>query len=231
MSSKQKGFYMILAGIVILALKLSFNTGLDLYGEYQTDYSVGSEFQAYTLNYFYGANTDIYEGVSLDVYYTGFQINIFSNIIGYGLIIIGTLKLKELSKLFSLTGFMSWIGMALYILIKLLPFFLNGYRLCYIALFIGIAELFATLSVMYLFVYAVCTILNDVAFKQDRAYIGICYIGTAICMIVVAFINWLATVNKGLVMVYEILCLGVIALLIYNLYKVKDFILKERGLE
>ena len=95
MSSRKIGLYMILVGIVFLSLKLSFNTGMQVYPEYKTDYKVGSEFQAYTVNYFYGANdvvvdeTVVPDSISaLDVYYTGFEIDILSNIIGYILVIL-----------------------------------------------------------------------------------------------------------------------------------------------
>ncbi len=233
MSSRKIGLYMILVGIAILSLKLSFNTGVKIYPEYKTDYKIASEFQAYTLNYFYGANDVVVDesDTSLDVYYTGFRIDILSNIIGYILVIIGTMKLKDVSKVFSLSRMLAYVGLVLTIVIKLLPFIFNGYQLCYIALFVGIAELFAALSVSYLFVYAICTILDDIVFKTDRVYIGMCYLGIAITTLVVAFVTWVSVVSKVLLGVYTILCVGTVVLLIYNVYKVQDYIVKERGLE
>ncbi len=230
MSSRKIGLYLIFAGIVILAIKLSFNTGLKIYPDYKTDYKVASEFQAYTLNYFYGTNEISDEEEGLDVYYTGFRLDIFSNILGYVLVIIGTLKLKDVSKVFSLSRLLSYVGLVLAVVIKVLPFVLNGYRLCYIGLLIGIAELFASISVGYMFVYAVCTILNDIAFKTDRVYIGMSYIGMAILMLVVAFVSWVSAVSDMLRGFYMIFCALVTGLLIYHIHKNEDYVIKERGL-
>lgn len=231
MSSRKLGLYLILVGIVLLALKLTINTGLKLYPEYKTDYKVGSEFQAYTVNYFYGANGVSMDEATLDVYYTGFRIDLFSNIVGYILVIIGVGKLKDVSRVLSLTKMIAIVGLALSVIIEVLPFVLNGYKLCYVALFTGIAELFAAVSVGYLFVYAICTILDDVAFKSDRAYIGMSYIGMAILMIVVAFVGWVSAVSIILLGFYSLVCAFVTGLLLFNILKVKDYITRERGLE
>ncbi len=230
MSSRKKGLYLILLGIVILALKLSFNTGLEIYPDYKTDYKVASEFQSYTLNYFYGASMINPESASLDVNYTGFRIDILSNIVGYILVIVGTLKLNEVSKVFSLSRLLAYVGLVLSLLIKALPFMLNGYKLCYIVLLIGVAELFAAISVSYLFVYAVCTLLDDVVFKVDRTYIGMSYIGMSILMLVVAFVTWVSAVNPLLKGFYVLFCAFVTGLLIYHIHKVEDYIIKEREL-
>lgn len=229
MSSRKIGLYLIFAGIVILALKLTVNTGIMIYPEYETDYKVASEFQSYTLNYFYGTN-GITDESGLDVYYTGFRIDIFSNIIGYILVIIGTLKLKEVSKVFSLSRLLAYVGLGLEVIIYVLPYILNGYKLCYTVLLIGIAELFASISVSYMFVYAICTILDDIAFKTERTYIGMSYIGMSILMLVVAFVSWVSSVSGLLQSFYALFCAFVTGLLIYHVHKVEDYVIKERGL-
>ncbi len=225
MSSRKIGLYLVYAGIVMLALKFTINTGIMIYPEYETDYKVASEFQAYTLNYFYGASM-----TSLDVQYAGFGIDIFSNIIGYILVIIGTMKLNEVSKVFSLSRLVAYIGLVLDIIINVLPYILNGYRLCYTVLLIGIAELFAAISVSYMFVYAVCTILNDLVFKTERTYIGMSYIGMSILMLVVAFVSWVYSVIGILQGFYALFCAFTTGLLIYHIHKVEDYVIKERGL-
>ena len=231
MSSKKIGLCMVLAGIVFLALKLSFSTGLMIYPEYETDYKISSEFQAYTMNYFYGASSVDSEELILDVHFTGFSIDIFCNIIGYILVIIGTSKIMEVSKVFSLSKLLAIIGLVFAIIIEVLPFVFNGSRLCYISLAIGVAELFAALSVSYLFIYGICTILDDIAYKTDRKAIGLSYIGMCICMLVVAVVGWVSAVSGVLLAFYMLLCAFVTGLLVFNIYKVSDYIIKERGLE
>ncbi len=230
MSSKKIGLYMVLVGIVILALKLSFNTGIKVYPEYKTDDGIVSEFQSFTLNYFYGANEIKAEDVIKDVHYTGLHIDVLSNIIGYIVIMLGAKKLNEVSKAFSLVSLTSVVGLALNVVIKALPFFLNGYKLCYIVLFVGIAELFTSICVVYLIVYTISVVLSDIAYKSDKAYIGISYIGMSILMLAVAFIAWVNTVSSLLLGTYVLLLMLVTGALIFNIYKVGDYIIGEKGL-
>lgn len=230
MSSKKSGLCMVLVGIVILTLKLSFNTGLQVYPEYEVDYGIGRQFQSYTINYFYGANDIKGEITKLDVYYTGFRIDLLSNVIGYVLVIVGTIRLGSVSKAFSLSRLLAYIGLALSIIIPVLPFFFNGFKLCCLALFIGIAELFAAMSVSYLFVYAVCSVLSDIAFKTDRTYIGMSYIGMSVLMLVVAFVEWMSVVSRVLLGAYVILLAMTLGLLIFNIYKNKGYIINKNAL-
>lgn len=231
MSSKQKGLYLVIAGIIVLVLKLSFNTGFDLYPAYETSYDINPESQVYTLNYFYGANYEFDEYSATDVYYTGFQINIFSNIIGYILIILGLKKLKDVSKIFSLGVVVAFVGMALYSVVEILPFILNGKILCYIALLLGIAELGATICTLYLFVYGSCMSISGIIFKQERTYIGLSFFGVCVCLIVVAITNWISILNPMVVMIYEMLSVFIIGVFLYNVLKVRDYITKEREIE
>lgn len=230
MSSKKIGLYMVLAGIVILALKLSFNTGIQIYPEYETDDGIVSEFQSFTLNYFYGANEIKAEDVIQDVHYTGFRIDLLSNIIGYIIIMFGAKRLKEVSKVFSLVSLTAMVGLALSVVIEILPFILNGYVLCYVVLLIGVEELVASIFLIYLIVYAISLVLNDIAYKSDKAYIGISYIGMSILMLAVAFIAWVNTVSSLLLGTYVLLLALVTGALIFNIYKVGDYIIGEKGL-
>ena len=226
MDYKEYMKYLIITivGFFVVLMEWGIESGIQVYPTYIQDFSIGSEFQYYTLNTFYGVDaTLVNEEVMIS--FAGFRIPIFSDILGFIIILIGCKGLKNRSRVFSITGFMALLSAGMTAVIALLPFVLNGSRLCYVAMALGIAALGLELSVGYFFVCAVCDIISGISFASDRMAIGISWFVTVILRIIVFVTTWVQL--PRLTTVYNMFLFWTTVFMIYSIWKIRDYVTGE----
>lgn len=221
----KKYLIITIIGFVVLLLGRGIETGLQIYPSYEPSAEIGPEFQYYTLNTFYGASV---EWSTEMIQFTGFRIPIFA-VAGYILIMIGFDKLSLRSKVFSIGKVMSMISLICVIALNALPFFMTGYKLCWIAMLLGIACLGFELSAGYFLLCGVCNILTGIAFKSDKVAMAITWCVSALVRVVVFLTTWIQL--SGLTFVYNVILFWLWVLFIYFIWKLREFITGEIPVE
>lgn len=197
-----------------------------LFPAYQESYEMSVQYQLYTLNYMYGMSANIYEYTIGELAY-GIRVDIFSDLIGYLLIIFGTMKMGKMNKIFKLTAGTSMFAIVLYVVTRLMPMVFNGQILTSITFWMIIAQCGVEICVGYLFVYGICDMLPGYQHVRDRKAIGISWFVTVILNIVVVFIHWLSPspyMSQLVVNIYDILLLGITFLYFYFVLRNRDYI-------
>lgn len=221
LKEKSKALILVMIGFMVVLLELNINLDTVLYPAYKTASSINTEFQFYTLQTFFGAKV-----VDLDqIVYTGFRFSLFPDFIGYIIIIIGSKKLIERSKVFSLSIAMAYGAIIMSFIMQLLPFMLNGERLCYIALILGVANFGFQTAVSYTFVWAICQILAGVAYRSDRRAIALTWFGTIALQIILFVTTWVQL--SVVTMMYNAILFWVTVLLLYLVYRLRFYIAGE----
>ncbi len=221
----KKYLIITIIGFFVLLLGRGIATNFQIYPSYEPSAEVGPEFQYYNLNTFYGAAV---EWDTENIVYTGYRIPLFS-VVGYILIVIGFGKLSLRSKVFSIGKVMTMAALFFVICLNILPFFMNGYKLCWIAMLLGIACLGFELSAGYFLLFGVCSILGGVAFKTDKVAMAITWCVSALVRVVVFLTTW---VQLGtLTFVYNVILFWLWVLFFYFIWRVNEFITGEIPVE
>lgn len=225
---------LIMIGFLVVLLDCSVNTGISYPREYKNDANVIGAYQCYTIAHLYGAewdkvmattedenNTEVY--LITNVSYSGIRVDIFNDFIGFFLIMIGCLRLRSRSKAFKMTAYTCIAAIVLGGIIELLPFVMNGVRLCTIALLLFIAHVGITVSVGYFFTCAVSDVLEDVAFRGDRRVLMIAWFLMFILQVIVEFASWLM-LSPTLVLVYNMVLFAVTLYYLFRVYNLSEYI-------
>lgn len=240
-TKNNKYFKIILIGFILLLLDVSVKTGISYPHSYQYSYKVIGEFQFYTINTIYGATCTTYTQQTKaddgstgtaklvnEVFFDGVRVDILNDLVGFALLAFGMFGLKKINRAFYMGGILSIVSIGMSAVIHILPFMVNGLRLCYIALFLRIALLGLTISVYYMFMCALVHEIQLVSFKTERKALILLWFAMTILQIVILFITWIQL--PTLTMVYNIVLLGVSIFFFYWAWKVKDYVLKEKVL-
>ncbi|MBE5939429.1 MAG: hypothetical protein E7266_03435 [Lachnospiraceae bacterium] len=217
----KKYLIITLIGFLVLLMGRGIGTGMQIYPPYQPDAGVGPEFQYYTLNTFYGARVN---WETENIAYTGYRFPLFA-LAGYVLIIMGFGKLSTRSKVFSIGKVMCIGAVGCVAVLNVLPFLLNGTRLCWVTLLLGIAALGFEISAGYFLLCGMCNVLYGIAFKTDRVLMAIVWCLAVLCRIVVFVTTWVQL--GGLTFVYNIILFWLWIFFLYCIWKLNEFITGE----
>ena len=208
-------------GLVFLALDIYCNTGIDYPEEYKNDSGIVGEFQYYSIKTFYGAtctftklghvdvddeatstdtqgnNTDvtgsIYEGAEFvdDVFFDGFRIDIFNDVLGLLLIALSCLILSKYKPIFRLAVLLAIISIIIKGVLTVLPFFLNGMPLCNMALGVGTSYVIAAVITSFFGVRGFISLIQDYCCRDERVWINTVWFVSAILIILIYLLSWL----------------------------------------
>lgn len=239
MSEKIKGFFnelksesgallITVIGFLLLVFDSRIPCGFlnGLFPAYEQTYEMSAQFQLYTLNYIFGMSANIYEYSIGEIGYA-LRVDVFSDLIGYILIMIGTMKMAKKNKIFNLAATTSMFAIVLYAVIRLMPMMFNGKILTSITFWMIVAQCGMEICVGYLFVYGICDMLPGYQHVRDRKAIGISWLVTVILNIVVVFVHWLSPspyMSQFVVNVYDMLLLGITILYFYFVLRNRDYI-------
>lgn len=227
-NSKFKLYFIFLAiGFVLLALDVDIKTNLSYPAPYNNTENVIGEFQFYNIASTYGAkctykfiDTSASEdngkknAASSDsatasanttqtkvidkVFFDNIHIDIFNDFIGFLLILIACVGLKKCSRFFSLSVACAFCGILLRIILKTLPFFINGLSLCNFSMVLGVAYLGSIILTTFLFTRGLFTMCPDVCCRDERKWGKITWFIAMVLQILLTFIFWIGSDFKAL---------------------------------
>lgn len=231
--------FMFILGLVFLSLDIYINTGLDYPEDYRNDTNIIGEFQYYNIRTFYGASctftklghvdatadsTDtqgsntsmsnsLYEGAEFvdDVFFDGFRIDIFNDVLGLLLIALSCLILSKYKPIFRLAVLLAIISIIIKSALTVLPFFLNGMPLCNMALGVGTSYVIATVITSFFGVRGFINLIQDYCCRDERVWINTVWFVSAILIILIYLLSWLnlygmAHFFTGVLIIDYILC-------------------------
>ena len=204
-----------------MLLDCSVNTGISYPREYKNDANVIGAYQCYTIAHLYGAEWDKVMATTEDENNT--EVYLITNVSYSGIRVDGCLRLRSRSKAFKMTAYTCIAAIVLGGIIELLPFVMNGVRLCTIALLLFIAHVGITVSVGYFFTCAVSDVLEDVAFRGDRRVLMIAWFLMFILQVIVEFASWLM-LSPTLVLVYNMVLFAVTLYYLFRVYNLSEYI-------
>lgn len=159
-----KGLKFIFAGLLLLALKFNVNIGIE-YPAYVYSQEIGGIFQSYMVDNTIGSFL---------------KFDIFNDVIGCLLLMIGLIKLSQYSKKFKVILPLIGISFLCEIILPLLPFWAQSETLCYITIWIGALNLFASLFGQYYIVKIIDQITRTM---QSASSNNIMFIGILLVMV------------------------------------------------
>lgn len=211
--------FTFILGLVFLALDIYCSTGIDYLEEYKNDSSIIGEFQYYSIKTFYGAtctftklghvddaatSTDtqgsdtsmagsIYEGAEFvdDVFFDGFRIDLFNDVLGLILIALSCLILSKYKPIFRLAALLAIISIIIKGVLTALPFFLNGMPLCNIALGVGTSYVIATVITSFFGIRGFINLIQDYCCRDERIWINTVWFVSAVLIILIYLLTWL----------------------------------------
>lgn len=234
---KYRDILFIMIGFLLITLDWSISTGIQYPNAYQNSSKVIGAYQCFTIEYLYGADWEEITVATEDdgtakiignVQYekTGIRLDIFNDVVGYALVLLGCVNFRKKSKPFNLAILSAAGAIILGLVIELLPFVMNGLQLCNVALLLGIAQVGIGASVMYFVMCGMCDILEDVAFRGDRRALSVSWFLNFILNIIVVFCTWLM-LSYYLVLVYNMILFAVTLFFLFKIYNLRDFIMGD----
>jgi hypothetical protein len=203
---------MLLLGVLCIVLDFNIGTGLHYPQKYENTKATIGEFQYYNIATNYNAYCDykMIEGGSSsqsadsgqtnvssaakvinNIYYKDLQVDLFNDFLGFLLIIIACLSLKQCSRKFSFASFTALCGLILHGLIVAFPFFLNGIVLCYFAFFIGMGFLAVCILTLFFIVMGLFQMCPGVACRDERKWCRMIWYVIAAFQALSTFSLWL----------------------------------------
>ena len=235
---------LIAIGMVFLVLDVSVPTNLSYSHKYQNTKNIIGEFQYYTIKSNYNATctykmimsggtsdkAPLVESKAANVQQTkvidkvffkgankrGIYADVFSDIIGFLLIMIGCFFLHKCSKRFAMGIMMSASGIILKGIIFALPFITNGINLIYSAFFIGLIYLLCNLFTVFLVVSGLLAMIPGVWCRDERKWCKLLWYASFATQILMTFTFWLGSDYGALTKISWICCFIVVAL--YGLF-------------
>lgn len=159
-----KGLKFIFVGLLLLALKFNVNIGIE-YPVYVYSQEIGGIFQSYMVDNTIGSFL---------------KFDIFNDVIGCLLLMIGLIKMSQYSKKFKVILPLIAISFLCEIILPLLPFWAQSETLCYITIWIGALNLFVSLFGQY---YIVKIIDQMTRSMQSAASNNVMFIGILLVMV------------------------------------------------
>ncbi len=212
---------LLILGFVLIALDWDVKTGFAYPEEYANSKDVIGEFQYYNIASNYGAtctykfidtstkensnandvpgehpsSSAVYQQTKVidKVFFDNIHIDIFNDLPGFLFIAVACLILGTGIRRFRLAALSAICGMVLFILLKALPFAVNGLLLCNISMVIGIAYLGINTLTIYLCVNALLHMCPDVCCRDERKWCRIVWFMIFVLQILVTFILWLGS--------------------------------------
>ena len=231
---------LIALGFVFLVLDVSVPTGLSYNNKYQNTNKVIGEFQYYTIKSNYNARCTykmVWSGSKSDkaplvenkqsnaqqakvidkVFFKGadaktIYADIFSDILGFIMILIGCLFLYKCSKRFAFGIMMCVSGIIIKGIILALPFITNGINLVYAAFFMGIFYLLCNLITIFLVVSGLLAMIPGVWCRDERKWCKLLWYAAFATQALFTFIFWLGS-DYGALTTLSWICCGVIIVL------------------
>lgn len=230
--SKEKRILLwVIIGFFFIMFDQNISLGkINPYPQYKTDIAHNLEFQVYSLNYSYGADCEMDEYYTGDVYYK-LTFDIIPDVVGFIILGIFLKKLSKYSRIFGVASVTSWVAVALYSIIHLMPFVFNGMVLSYMCFWLSIAMFGVEVVAGYVFISGVCDALSGYEHRSSRKAIVISWFGSMVLAAVVCVLRWIAVINPALLVTYEMLQLAISLLFFYFVIKESDFIVKEKSLD
>ena len=200
-----KGLKFIFAGLLLLALKFNINIGIE-YPTYVYSREIGNIFQSYMVDNTIGSFL---------------KFDIFNDVIGCLLLIIGLIKLSQYSKKFKVILPLIGISLLCEIILPLLPFWVQSEALCYITIWIGALNLFASLFGQYYIVKIIDQLTRSM---QSAASNNVMFIGILLAMVcqVITILTTFVGLHV-LSIVYTIILSGASLLCIIFMYKAEKY--------
>lgn len=215
-------FIFLAVGFIFLALDVDVKTNLDYPAPYNNTENVIGEFQYYNIASTYGAkctyklidtsdskdngehNTTVSDTTAASsgssqakvidkVFFDNIHIDIFNDFIGFLLIFIACIGLRKCNKIFSLSAAGAFCGILLHILLKALPFFINGLALCNFSMILGVAYLGSIILTTFLFTRGLFSMCPDVCCRDERKWGKITWFITMVLQILLTFVFWIGS--------------------------------------
>lgn len=212
-------FIFLIMGFIFLALDVDVKTPFTYPHAYNNTKDVIGEFQYYNIASNYGAKcTYKFIDNSSDsdksplvqsetttssastsakvidkVFYDNIHVDIFSDLIGFILIFIACVLLKKVNKKFIFCSLCAFCGIILRIILKSLPFVLNGLLLCNTAMFLGIAYIASIVATTYLFTRGLFSMCSDICCRDERKWGKITWFAATALQILLVFIFWIGS--------------------------------------
>ncbi len=224
----QKGLVLSILGIIFLLIHININTG-KVYPDYNFALGDRTIIQKYTISQQYGANTtEIYNpetGMMVigDIDFKGFRIDLFHDLVGLVLLILGFSLLKERNPLFRLGIISAGFAFLLQTALILMPFFVNGIKLTTVAFFLSVATCVAKILTTYSFVSGICACIPGTIFQNDRKSILLFWFGSFVTWAVVSIITWLM-LNPFLIGIYYALQILSTAIYLARIIYLRNYI-------
>lgn len=219
---KFKLFFILLAvGFIFISLDVDIRTSLSYPHPYHNSENVIGEFQYYNISSNYGAKcsykfidtsssedntkntttTDTTKASTVtiqtkvidEVFFDNIHIDIFNDFIGFLLICIACIGLRKNNKFFSFAAICAFCGLLLHIILKALPFIINGLFLCNISMVLGIAYLGSIILTTFLFTRGLFAMCPDVCCRDERKWGKIAWFISMVLQILVTFIFWIGS--------------------------------------
>ena len=202
-----QGLYFIFAGLIFFAVRLNIDIGI-VYPTYVNSDVIGFVFQVYMI------------GNTIGSY---LQFDLFHDVIGCVLLIIGLLKLSQYTKKFMVIIPLISVSLVCEIILPLLPFWMQSESLCYATIWIGALNLFVSLFGQFYIVTLVDQMTRSMqsAWSNNVMFIGIML--SMVCQVVTVLTNFVGL--QILTMVYSVLMVGSTILCIIFMNKAKQYYL------
>lgn len=207
--------FLVVAGFLLLAVDIYSSTGIDYPQKYKNNKNIIGEYQYYNIQLFYTATYTLkpleitsapsepvdttqnsessYSSAEVidDVFFDGFKIDIFNDVVGFLLIAISCFGLLKYEKLFKPGLVFAITSIVVKLILTALPFALNGMALCNIALGVGIAYLAATILTTYFTSKGFINLIKDSCCRQERLWVNTSWFVSMVLMVLIMFVSWL----------------------------------------
>lgn len=226
----------VIIGFFLVMFDQNISLGrINPYPAYETDAGYSLEFQVYSLNYMYGAGCEMselgdYDMYTGDVFYQ-LTMDIASDLAGFIILAVFLKKLSKFSRLFSIASLMSWLAVALFAFIHIMPFIFNGMTLSYMCFWLAIAMYGIEVIIGYVFVSGVCDTLSGYEHRTSRRAIAVAWFTAVVISAAVCVIRWIAVISPALLVVYEIMLMAVSLLYYFLVVREGDYIVSGKDAE
>ncbi len=164
------------------------------------------------------------------IFFKSVRIDIFSDIIGFLLILYVALTLRKASRSFVFCAFFATTGIVLKALIFAMPFIVHNYMLSHIALLTGLAFLFSNVFSVMFAVYGLQGMCQGVAVRDERRWTKYVWYLLFTSHMLLTFVNWLGSDYSMLQSVSKVITVFMIIMfivLIKLFFRAIDYIQKS----
>jgi hypothetical protein len=212
-------FILLAIGFILIALDVNVKTNIRYPQEYANTTSVTGEFQYYNIASLYGAtctyklidtssNNSEHPLISGEtssspnasgtkvidkVFFDNIHIDIFNDVLGFTCILFACMNLRKVNRRFSLAALSSLCGIVLNLVLALLPFTINGLRLCTISMLTGTVYLACNVITTFLFASGLFMMCPQICCRDERKWGKMTWFISFTLQILITFIFWLGS--------------------------------------